>query len=193
MSLYDPLTYDNLMAGLVVYFERQPRALLESVEDKEVVDGDLSNYFGEIPHAELMKSIARRVSDGRMLRLIKAWRAGEGPGTNRARRERKGTPQGAPIYALFYTGSLDVYRPISGTSEPIYVGKAVPPGSRKGAAVNENAPALRRRIGEHAKSIVEARNLNRDASLTKERAIGGILPPFWPKITRKLLILGRRS
>ena len=39
----------------------------------EVVDCDLSNYFGEIPHAELMKSIARRVSDGRMLGLIKAW------------------------------------------------------------------------------------------------------------------------
>ena len=30
-------------------------------------------------------------------------------------------------------------------------------------------------------------------SLTKERAIWGILPPFWPKSTRKLLILGRRS
>ena len=30
-------------------------------------------------------------------------------------------------------------------------------------------------------------------SLTKERAIGGILPPFWPKSTRKLLILRRRS
>ncbi len=39
----------------------------------EVVDADLSNYFGEIPHAELMRSIARRVSDGRMLGLIKAW------------------------------------------------------------------------------------------------------------------------
>ena len=39
----------------------------------EVVDADLSNYFGEIPHAELMKSIARRVSDGRMLGLIKSW------------------------------------------------------------------------------------------------------------------------
>ena len=39
----------------------------------EVVDGDLSNYFGEIPHAELIRSIARRVSDGRMLKLIKAW------------------------------------------------------------------------------------------------------------------------
>ena len=40
---------------------------------REVVDADLSNYFGEIPHAEPMKSIARRVSDGRMLGLIKAW------------------------------------------------------------------------------------------------------------------------
>ena len=30
-------------------------------------------------------------------------------------------------------------------------------------------------------------------SLTQERAIGGILPPFWPKITCKLLILGRRA
>ena len=39
----------------------------------EVVDADLSNYFGEIPHAELMKSLARRISDGRMLGLIKAW------------------------------------------------------------------------------------------------------------------------
>ena len=75
----------------------------------EVVDADLSNYFGEIPHAELMKSIARRVSDGRMLRLIKAWlempvveEDGEGGTrrTNRARRERKGTPQGAPISPL---------------------------------------------------------------------------------------------
>lgn len=76
---------------------------------KEVVDGDLSNYFGEIPHAELMKSLARRVSDGRMLKLIKAWlempvEEDDGQGgkrlTNRARKERKGTPQGAPISPL---------------------------------------------------------------------------------------------
>ena len=75
-----------------------------------MVDGDLSNYFGEIPHAELMKSIARRVSDGRMLRLIKAWlempvEEDDGKGgrrrRNRGRRERKGTPQGAPISPLF--------------------------------------------------------------------------------------------
>ena len=75
----------------------------------EVVDCDLSNYFGEIPHAELMKSIARRVSDGRMLGLIKAWlempvEEDDGEGgkrrLSRARRERKGVPQGAPISPL---------------------------------------------------------------------------------------------
>ena len=75
----------------------------------EVVDCDLSNYFGEIPHAELMKSLARRISDGRMLGLIKAWlempvEEDDGEGgkrrTNRARRERKGTPQGSPISPL---------------------------------------------------------------------------------------------
>ena len=76
---------------------------------QEVVDGDLSNYFGEIPHAELMKSVARRVSDGKMLRLIKAWlempvEEDDGKGgrrrRNRGRKERKGTPQGAPISPL---------------------------------------------------------------------------------------------
>ena len=76
---------------------------------REVVDADLSDYFGQIPHAELLKSVARRVSDGRMLGWIKAWLEmavveDDGKGgtrrTNRARRERKGTPQGAPISPL---------------------------------------------------------------------------------------------
>ena len=77
---------------------------------REVVDADLSNYFGEIPHAELMHSVARRVSDGRLLGWVKAWlempvEEDDGKGgtrrTNRARRERKGTPQGAPVSPLF--------------------------------------------------------------------------------------------
>jgi len=75
----------------------------------EVVDGDLSNYFGEIPHADLMTSFARRISDGYMLKLIKAWlemptEETDGRGgkirSARARKERKGTPQGAPISPL---------------------------------------------------------------------------------------------
>ena len=76
----------------------------------EVVDGDLSDYFGQIPHSDLLRSIARRVSDGRMLGWVKSWlemavEEDDGRGgrrlTNRARRERKGTPQGSPISPLF--------------------------------------------------------------------------------------------
>lgn len=39
----------------------------------EVVDADLSGYFDSIPHAELLRSVARRVSDGSMLHLLKMW------------------------------------------------------------------------------------------------------------------------
>jgi len=39
----------------------------------EVVDADLADYFGSIPHAELLKSVARRVVDRRVLHLIKMW------------------------------------------------------------------------------------------------------------------------
>ena len=72
----------------------------------EVVDLDLADYFGQIRHADLMKSLARRISDGRMLALIKAWlemavEEDDGKGgkrlANRSRKQRKGTPQGSPI------------------------------------------------------------------------------------------------
>ncbi len=75
----------------------------------EVLELDLANHFGEIPHAGLMKSLARRISDGRMLALIKAWlempvEEDDGQGgkrlTNRSRKQRKGTPQGSPISPL---------------------------------------------------------------------------------------------
>src|SRR5260370_17729797 len=51
--------------------ERVHRALCDGYSD--VVDADLSKYFDTIPHDQLMKSVARRVSDGKMLKLIKAW------------------------------------------------------------------------------------------------------------------------
>ena len=72
----------------------------------EVVDADLSGYFESIPHAELMKSVARRVSDRHLLHLIKMWLAapveevdqrGTHHRTTRNKDEGRGTPQGAPI------------------------------------------------------------------------------------------------
>ena len=66
--------------------------------------------FDSIPHAELMKSVARRVSDKVMLHLIKQWReaAVEEEDDERGNRKRnthnrdtrRGTPQGAPISPL---------------------------------------------------------------------------------------------
>ncbi len=75
----------------------------------EVVDADLSGYFDTIPHHELMLSVARRVSDGAMLTLIKAWLQmaveeddgkGEQRRTTQAKDTARGTPQGAPISPL---------------------------------------------------------------------------------------------
>ena len=71
MMLYDPLTYDNLMAGLVVHFEKQPKELLSGASGIE------------------------------------------GPG----------------VYALYYSGAHSAYELIANGETPIYVGKAVPPGS----------------------------------------------------------------
>ena len=40
---------------------------------REIVDADLSGYFDSIPHAELLRLVKGRVSDGRILKLIKGW------------------------------------------------------------------------------------------------------------------------
>ena len=39
----------------------------------DVVDADLADYFGSLPHAHLLKSVARRIVDRRVLHLIKMW------------------------------------------------------------------------------------------------------------------------
>jgi RNA-directed DNA polymerase len=80
----------------------------------EVVDADLSGYFDSIPHHELMKSVARRISDGRVLRLVKMWleaaveetnEKGQVVRTTRNKDEGRGTPQGgvaSPLLANLY-------------------------------------------------------------------------------------------
>ena len=100
------------------YAYRPDRSALDAVEEvhrllntghTQVVDADLSGYFDSIPHAELMKSVARRVSDKQVLHLIKMWlvapveeldERGQKQRTTRNKDEKRGTPQGAPISPL---------------------------------------------------------------------------------------------
>ena len=51
--------------------EAVQKALREGRTD--VLDADLTQYFDTIPHAELIQCLARRISDGNMLRLLKMW------------------------------------------------------------------------------------------------------------------------
>ncbi len=68
----------------------------------EVVDADLADYFGSIPHAELMLSLARRIVDARVLHLIKMWLEcsveetddrGRKTRTTEAKDQRRGIPR----------------------------------------------------------------------------------------------------
>lgn len=81
----------------------------------EILDADLSAYFDSIPHVRLLKLVARRVSDGTMLRLVKAWLRSpivesDKEGTTRTLPNKKGTPQGgviSPLLANLYLNDLD--------------------------------------------------------------------------------------
>jgi len=75
----------------------------------EVVDADLADYYGSIPHAELMRSLARRIVDRRVLHLIKMWLEcaveetddrGRKKRTTEAKDKGRGIPQGSPLSPL---------------------------------------------------------------------------------------------
>src|SRR5215475_9199808 len=97
----------------------------------DVVDADLSKYFDSIPHCELLRSVARRIVDRHVLRLIKLWLKApveerDDDGTRRmtgGKNSRQGTPQGgviSPLLANLYmnrflkhwrsTGRGEIYR-----------------------------------------------------------------------------------
>jgi len=112
----DPIFEADLAPEQYAY--RRNRGALDAVRQvhklintgyREIVDADLSAYFDTLPHAELLKSVARRAVDGAMLHLIKMWLTAPVEVTHeRGRKQRitlsrdqgRGTPQGSPISPL---------------------------------------------------------------------------------------------
>ena len=116
MLVLDPIFEADLPPEQYAY--RQGRNAQQAVIDVEetlfydhpdVVDADLADYFGSIPHAELMRSLARRIVDGRVLHLIKMWLEcaveetddrGRKTRTTEAKDSGRGIPQGSPLSPL---------------------------------------------------------------------------------------------
>jgi group II intron reverse transcriptase/maturase len=117
MLVLEPIFEADLPTEQYAY--RADRSALDAVQHVhklintghgQIVDADLSSYFDSVPHAELMRSVARRVVDAAMLHLIKMWleapveetdERGNKRRSTRNRDEGRGTPQGSPISPLF--------------------------------------------------------------------------------------------
>lgn len=95
---------------------------------------------------------------------------------------------GSGVYALYYTGSLSFYSRIASSdlSAPVYVGKAVPTGARKGGRRTgyESGTELYRRLRDHAKSVEQVRNL----ALNEFQCRFLVVVPVWITLAERFLI-----
>lgn len=100
---------------------------------------------------------------------------------------------GAGVYAIYYTGTEAPYEtlgeanarlPIGDVGVPVYVGKAVPSGGRKGIAVATTSKSLHARLADHRNSIAYATNL--DVSEFYFRWL--MVDPIWIPLGESILI-----
>jgi RNA-directed DNA polymerase len=119
------------------YGYRPARGAVDAVKDvhrhlcrgyTDVVDADLSGYFDSIPHDALLQTVARRIADGAVLRLIKLWLKApveerDGDGKRRmsgGKSNRRGTPQGgvvSPLLANLYMNRFLKHWRLTGRGE----------------------------------------------------------------------------
>lgn len=92
---------------------------------------------------------------------------------------------GAGVYAIYYRGDSPLYQRLSALNKdswciPIYVGKAVPAGARKGGfSVNvDHGQALTKRLTEHYVSLQKAVNLNEDDFVCRFLVVDDIWIPL---------------
>jgi len=149
----------------------------------DVVDADLSKYFDTIPHADLLRSVARRISDRYVLRLIKMWlKAPVVEMDERGRRHMSGgqhstcgTPQGgviSPLLASVYMNRFLKYWRISGAADQLqarvvaYADDLVILSKGQAAAARDRADRALTRMGLTLNpvktSLVDARNASFD-------------------------------
>lgn len=99
---------------------------------------------------------------------------------------------GAGVYMLYYVGDLPLYRKLANANrngrfeKPIYVGKAVPAGARKGGMGLDvdHGMALFKRLSEHSESVTDAENLN----LQDFRCRFLVVDDIWIPLAESLLI-----
>lgn len=106
--------------------------------------------------------------------------------------------EGAGVYAIYYRGTFPAYRPVAFEDclVPIYVGKAVPPGARKGRAGLGDPPGqvLYKRLVEHADSIKAAERYGSEAGVEHYLRLGDfrcrflVVEDIWIPLGEALLI-----
>lgn len=96
---------------------------------------------------------------------------------------------GSGVYALYYQGKLPFYSHVAAANPqqpPIYVGKAVPTGARKGSHSPETGSGkeLYNRLSEHAKSVNQAENLQ----IAEFHVRYLVVVPVWITLAERFLI-----
>lgn len=171
---------------------------LESGLD-EVLDGDLSKYFDTIPHEKLLIALKERISDPRMLDLIKQWLEVpiyEGKQFKGGKKNKVGTPQGgviSPLLANIYLHLLDriVNNPKSlfakaGVKIVRYADDFVMMGKKIELQIKDKLKELLSRMGlslnEEKTRLVNAKEESFDFlgfTIRYDRSIIGSKPKYW--------------
>ena len=165
----------------------------------DVVDADLSRYFDSIPHSDLLKSVARRVVDRNVLRLIKVWLKApieerDADGTRRmsgGKGNTRGTPQGgvaSPLLANIYMNRFLKHWRQSGAGEAFrahvvaYADDFVILSRGRAAEALTWTKAVMTKLGL---TINEAKTSLKDARKERFDFLGYSFGPHWFKKTGK--------